>query len=209
MFKKKNKYDLIHNTDYSQFDLLDLSIETFKYFDKNGIDFTSVGPGIKVEHIENLFGNMSNFLSEIGIDEVQKENYIITNVQKGDFDNSIKVNSNFFVDFYKNSFEYKKLFEIFGSSGIISYENNIGNGYFFKRIDEQVVDYIKDYLSIHLNKVVKSLTGICTLINKDGSPILYMGYWYNIRVCKPKMNDVFFQSLISSIMIKLKLSTIL
>tara|TARA_R110002167_G_scaffold312948_4_gene518636 strand:- start:2145 stop:3158 length:1014 start_codon:yes stop_codon:yes gene_type:complete len=201
-YKYDNPRDkLIYETDYSSFELLDFSIETFKHFDKRGIKLKSHQIGLKInfssfqslvknEFVEDLESILSVLDINSRINNIDKEVFV-TDIIKGRWQIPIEIDSRFFLNFYENSLQYSKLFEEFNNSYYHG-EDGLGNGHFKERIEQQLYFYTQSYLKLHLTKRIEIIDTIQTIVDNDGSPILYMDNWCSIRVCMSNMRNVHF-----------------
>jgi hypothetical protein len=184
-------------TDYSNFELIDFSLETFKYFDINGIKtynskYIIKGEIIKIEEYSSQ-NNLNSLLGELGIDfnniGLNKFNIL----QKGIVRIPIQVEHTFFVNFYENSKKYKSLFKKFGTSGYYyDLKTGLGNGKLIERIKEQLQLYTELYLNINLGGHLKVNENLSTLINIKGSPIFYQSTYNEYFMCRNHMPNVSF-----------------
>ncbi len=205
-FKRENVNYYLKFEDYSDYPLIDLSIETFKYLDEYGITFLSPLLSVKVTENESnpeefQFKNeLHDLLNDINVFSDLQD--IDINVQVESY-NDIKkkpslVSKYFFLKFYINSKEYSELFKIitnytqnthFNSYEIDKNGNKRGIGQFRDIIYEQLDFYITTYIKIHTGRTLRLTSIIDTEVDKDGSPIFYRGSFTDLFVCKKNMES--------------------
>jgi len=189
--------DVLRNKkDYSNFELIDFSIETFKFFDENGIYTVNTVYGFTGEVLEdNILLNQNELFElfdELKIDKSINSslNFIVN--QKGIIKIPIKVGSSFFFEFYKEHKKYKSLFKRFNNMWFYDCETGLGNGLIKQKIEEQLLKYTQIYLNIHLNEKLKINESLQTIVNKKGSPILYQSLYNHYFICKEDLSNFTF-----------------
>lgn len=196
-----SKEDLIYNTDYSEIELIDFSIESFKYFDKFGIKFLSDSYGITGDIVSvhegerTFFSELDSLFENISLEtnfnqgDVHKE---FTNIKRCWFDSSNQVKYDFLLDFYKENKDFKKLLKIIHRTGWISSYNNdgikVGSGTFNELLERQANAYARIYLKINLGKNISLNKNIDTILNKNQSPLLYKFDYSSVMVTKKNMS---------------------
>jgi len=184
-------------TDYSNYDLIDFSLETFKYFDTNGIKTNNLKYIVKAELIKldayNSQNNLNGLLAGLGI---EYNNVCINQfkiLQNGIVRIPIQVEYTFFVNLYKNSKKYRSLFKKFGTSGdYYDLKTGLGNGKLIERIKEQLQLYTELYLNINLGEHLKVNENLSTFLNIKGSPLFYQSSYNEYFVCRNHMPNVSF-----------------
>ena len=184
-------------TDYSNYDLIEFSLETFKYFDINGIKtynskYIIKGEIVKIDEYSSQI-NLNGLLGGLGIEfnNISLDEFKI--LQKGIIRIPIQVEHNFFMNFYENSKKYKSLFKKFGTSGYYyDLRTGLGNGKLIERIKEQLHKYTELYLNINLGQHLKVNENLATLINLKGSPIFYQSTHNEYFMCRNHMPNVSF-----------------
>lgn len=184
-------------TDYSNYELIDFSLDTFKYFDINGIKTYNSKIIIKGEivKIDEYFSqnNFNGLLQELGIhfNNINIDEFKL--LQKGIVSIPIQVDHIFFVNFYENSKKYKSLFKKFGTSGYYYNSNTgLGNGKLIERIKEQLKHYTELYLNINLGEHLKVNENLSTIVNVKGSPLFYQSAYNQYFICRNHMPNVSF-----------------
>ncbi len=172
-------------TDYSNHELIDFSIETFKYFDKHGIKVVNTRFIIKGEILDNdFFLNSNRLFQEMGIEFKNNTFDQFKILEKGFLKIPIEVEYFFFLDFYKESKNYKSLFKKFGSGWFYDETSGLGNGKLLDRIKEQLLRYTELYLNINIGNYLKINEKLTTFVNDNGSPILYQSAYNLYHVCR-------------------------
>lgn len=172
-------------TDYSNHELIDFSLETFKYFDRYGMKVVNSRFTIKGEiYHDDFFLNSNNIFEEIGIEFKDKSSEQFRILEKGFLKIPIEVEYFFFLNFYKESKKYKSLFKKFGTGWFYDETSGLGNGKLLNRIKEQLLRYTELYLNINIGKYLKVNEKLSTIVNNNGSPILYQSAYNLYHVCR-------------------------
>lgn len=183
-------------TDYSNHELIDFCFETFKYFDRYGIKIINSRFVLRAEKVESdtyySNENISGLLDGLGINYNDSNSDQIRILEKGIIRIPVEVSHFFFLEFYENSKKYKSLFKKFGSGWFYNETTGLGNGKLFERIKDQLLLYTELYLNINIGSYLKINEQLTTIVNNNGSPVLYQATYNEYFVCRSNIPNVSF-----------------